>query len=153
MELNNLVLKPHLIFWNSIPVLLLLGYAGQSASVILSLGEAYYRIQPLDLTIWISGLYAVIGLGYWSMRRLKRPLSVWMNLIHMICTVGGVLLIVGMIFLIQENQTNATGRSDFSEDLNMGISVLLSIVGVAQFVFLINWFSGWMRPKRGTARA
>jgi formate hydrogenlyase subunit 3/multisubunit Na+/H+ antiporter MnhD subunit len=68
-----------------------------------------------------------------------------MNLIHMICTVGGVLIIVGMIFLIQESQTDTTTGGAFTDDLNSGISILLLIVGVAQGVFLINWMGGWKR--------
>jgi hypothetical protein len=146
--MDKLDLKPHLIFWNSIPIVLVMGYAERNASVVLNLGDAYYRIEPLDLTIWIAGLYAIIGLGYWTMRKLNRQLSPWMNLIHMICTAGGVILIVGMIFLIQEIESAEGGQNlGYIEDLNSGISVLLLIVGVAQGVFLINWLNGWMRPN------
>ena len=88
----------------------------------INVHDTYFVFSQIDLTILISILFGIIGLGYWIMLKTNRKLSKWLNLIHITLTFGGILLIWILAQLFREsimeydfnnNGTSETADLDF----------------------------------------
>lgn len=105
--------------------------------------DTYFIISKTDLTIVISTLFAIIGVGYWIMLKANRNLSKWLNLIHITLTFGGILLIWIFAQLFRESVM----ESNFNEILTFAIYLTTLIAVLGQIFFLVNIINGLMKKK------
>lgn len=146
--MKELIQKPHLIFLFAIPIILFFGIVNWSTTVDINIHDTYYVIAYFHLSILISLLFGIIGIGYWRMLKTKRELSKWLNLIHITFTFGGLLLIQLFSFLIVE--LNELSKSDdfvYNIQLEVQIILVAMVIILAQIVYPINILRGLIKKK------
>ena len=139
--MSRITNKPHLIFWLSIPLIMLSGFVSSIENLDINIHDTYYVFSLTDLNILISVLFAIIGLGYWIMLKANRKLSKWMNLTHITLTFGGILLIWILAQLFRESFM----EYDFNNNLTLAIYLITIIVVFGQIIYPINLVRGLIK--------
>ncbi|WP_146035265.1 hypothetical protein [Formosa algae] len=67
--------KPHLLLWFSIPLIMVIGLRSPNKSLSINIYDTYVVFSTTDLTIAISVLLGLIGLGYWIIQKTSRKLT------------------------------------------------------------------------------
>ena len=96
--------KPHLIFWLSIPLIILIGILSGTETMDVNVHDTYFVFTKYHLSILISTLFGIIGFGYWIMKKANRKLSKWLNWIHITLTFGSLLIMLGIPFISFERK-------------------------------------------------
>ena len=147
LKMNRITNKPHLIFWISIPIIILIGVLNRNEMLDVNIHDTYIVFSKTDLTIVISFLFAIIGLGYWIMLKSNRRLSKWLNLIHIALTFGGILIICILAQLFRESIM----EYDFNENLTLAIYLITLFAIIGQIVYPINIISGMIKKPNKTS--
>jgi hypothetical protein len=141
--MSKITNKPHLIFWLSIPLIILSGFVSSTENLVINKYDTYYVFSLTDLNILISILFAIIGLGYWIMLKTNGKLSKWLNLIHITLTFGGILL----IWILSQLYRESILEFDINENLTLAIYSITLIAVLGQIIFPINIISGLIKNK------
>ena len=141
--MSRITNKPHLIFWLSIPLIMLSGFLSSTENLVINKYDTYYVFSLTDLNIVISVLFAIIGLGYWIMLKTHRKLSKWLNLTHIALTFGGILL----IWILSQLYRESIVEFDFNDNLTLAIYAIALISVFGQIIFPINIISGLIKNK------
>jgi heme/copper-type cytochrome/quinol oxidase subunit 1 len=139
--------KPYLIFWTSIPIIILLGILTKADSFGFNIHDTYFVIGTNDLIILISILFGIIGLGYWILLKTKRKLSKWLNLIHITLTFGGILL----VWILSQLFRESIMEYNFNNNLTFGIYLIALIAIFGQLIYPINIICGIIRKRNKTS--
>ena len=142
-----LINKPHLIFLLSIPIIILFGILNRNEMLDINVHDTYFVFSQIDLTILISILFGIIGIGYWIMLKANRKLSKWLNLIHITLTFGGILLIWILAQLFRESIM----EYNFNNNLTFGIYLIALIAIFGQLIYPINIISGIIKKRNKTS--
>jgi heme/copper-type cytochrome/quinol oxidase subunit 1 len=144
--------KPYLIFWLSIPIIILIGFLSGTEPLDINLHDTYYVIEHGFISILISIIFGILGFGYWIMQKTNRRLSKWLNLTHIVLTIGGLLLIRILLQLFRELETESL-MSDFhfNENLNIAMFIIALIVIFGQIVYPINIIRGIILKRNKTS--
>ncbi|MFD2541339.1 hypothetical protein ACFSSB_03345 [Lacinutrix gracilariae] len=142
-----LINKPHLIFLLSIPIIILFGILDRNEMLDINVHDTYFVFSQIDLTILISILFGIIGIGYWMMLKANRKLSKWLNLIHITLTFGGILLIWILAQLFRESIM----EYNFNNNLTFGIYLIALIAIFGQLIYPINIISGIIKKRNKTS--
>jgi len=138
-----LIDKPYLIFWTSIPIIILLGILTKADSFGFNVHDTYFVIATNDLIILISILFGIIGLGYWIMVKANRKLSKWLNLIHIALTFGGILL----IWILSQFFRESIMEFEFNDNLTLAIYIIALILVLGQIIYPVNIIGGLIKNK------
>lgn len=141
--MNRPAEKPYMIFLCSIPLMLLIGLWNDDAVLDLNLYDTYYVIPYLDLTIFASILFGIIGMGYWIMEKAGKNQLKWLIWTHIGLTFGGILL----IWILSKFYRTEILEYKFNDSLTLIISLIVLLILLAQFVFPINIIYGLMKSK------
>jgi heme/copper-type cytochrome/quinol oxidase subunit 1 len=143
--MSNITNKPHLIFWISIPIIILFGIVNRNDMLYINVHDTYFVFSKTDLAIMLSILFAIIGLGYWMLLKASGKLSKLLNLIHMTLTFGGILLIWVLAQLFRKSIINY----DFNENLTLAIYIISLIAILGQIIYPLNIIRGLInRPTK-----
>ena len=141
--------KPYLIFWKSIPLIILINFFNGTKSLDINIHDTYYVIEPEVVSIPISIIFGIIGFGYWIMEKKDINLIKMLNLIHIILTLGGLLIIIILLQLYREPNTEKLLTDvNFNENLNITNFTTILIVLFGQIIYIINILSGIMKRKK-----
>ena len=144
--------KPYLIFWISIPIIILIGFLSGTEPLDINLHDTYYVIEHGVISILISIIFGIIGLGYWILTKTNKRLSKWMNLIHIVLTIGGLLIIWVLLQLYREPETETLlSDFDFNKNLNIATFIITLIVIFGQIVYPINIIRGIIKKQNKTS--
>tara|TARA_R110001606_G_C14962838_1_gene602121 strand:- start:88 stop:441 length:354 start_codon:yes stop_codon:yes gene_type:complete len=113
----------------------------------INVHDTYFVFSQIDLTILISILFGIIGIGYWMMLKANRKLSKWLNLIHITLTFGGILLIWILAQLFRESIM----EYNFNNNLTFGIYLIALIAIFGQLIYPINIISGIIKKRNKTS--
>lgn len=140
--------KPHLIFFLSMPLIILNGILNKNKMLDMNVHDTYFVFSQLDLSTLISILFAITGIGYWIMLKTNRKLYKWLNLIHITLTFGGILLIWILAQLFRESIM----EYDYNNKLTSAIYLIALISILGQIVYPINIISGIFRKRNKKSR-
>ena len=141
--MNKLIEKPHFIFLVSIPIIMLMGIFNKATVLDINISDTYYVIDYLYLTILISMLFGLIGIGYWIMQKTNRKLSNRLNWIHTVLTLGGTLL----IWILTKFYQTEIKEYEFNNNLTSSITLIILLVILGQLIFPINIIYGLIKKK------
>lgn len=80
-------LRPYLLFWLAMPLLLVLGYAGGGVFDI-QIGSTYWLLDRAALGLNSAGYLGITGLVYWLLEQRGRRPQWSLTLIHLVASVG-----------------------------------------------------------------
>ena len=104
--------------------------------------DTYFVFSKTDLTIVISILFTIIGLGYWIMLKANRKLSKWLNLTHIAVTFGGMITISLVPYLFNSKTESEFPLFDDLSRQNITITIVAIIIIFGQLFYLINLIIG-----------
>jgi len=143
---RKIMKKPHLIFWISIPVLILNGILNSNKMLDINIQDTYYVFSKTALIIVISSLLAIMGLGYYLTLKSKGKLSKWLNLIHVALTIGGMLT----VFILTQLFRESIMEYKFNNNLTMAIYIMAIITIFAQILYPINLIGALIKTRNKT---
>ena len=145
--MDSITNKAHLIFWISIPAILLIGITNWNGFLDISIHDTYYVIASPHVAFLISILFLLIGLGYWLMVTFNRPLSKWLTLIHMVITIDGSIIMWIASLLYTKPVTNPDNivYDDSLATLNAIYVIGFMVILIGQLIYLINIGLGLLR--------
>ena len=148
-RMNKLIEKPHLIFLFSIPLIILTGILSEDSVLDINIHDTYFVIAHLHLAILISILYGLIGLGYWIVQKANRKLSKSLNLIHVVLTIGGLIAIFGIPYLLFEStEESVFPLFEQMERQNSMLIMIILLILFGQLVYLVNITVGIFRKNK-----
>ncbi len=141
---NRFILKPYLIYMISIPFVILIGVLYRDLVIDINIKDTMFMMSFDHFTFFIVALFAGISFCYWLLLRFNVKLSYWLNLIHVLLTIGGLM---AMFYAL-----SFTGH-DFQDLLSKNKIFLLSIVIMifGQLILLINGCIGMWKKYVRTA--
>ncbi|MBT8288353.1 MAG: hypothetical protein KJO00_10055 [Bacteroidia bacterium] len=134
--MDQLLSRPHVFFWLSIPFVLVIGYYGNE-QFSLNFFDTYYVSSSRSIAIYISLGFAFFGLIYHRFLRSGYRLKKWLTLIHMFCTLDMAIL----FWLCHVWYSNTKDGMNSSIDFNTVFLVLLTIIGFGQLIFILHILS------------
>lgn len=138
ISMKKLILKPYLLFWFSIPIIVLIGFL-DNKSLDVSIYDTYFVFSKYHICIVTSIVFGVLGFGYWLMEILKRKQLKWLVSVHSWLTLGGTLVLIIFPYFFNKN--------DLIE-LNL-IAVLTSlIILIGQLFYILNFIIAMFKRKR-----
>ncbi|WP_103071637.1 hypothetical protein [Aquimarina sediminis] len=141
--MSKIFCKPYLLFWISIPIILLVIFFSGDSTLDINIHDTYFVIEHAYISYLVSITLGLIGLGYWIMIKLNRKLSKTLIAIHELLTLGGFLAIwiSNMIF-----KRVPLFDSIGTENLVLTIFALLIIIG--QVFYLLNLIMGLFKKEK-----
>ncbi len=140
--------KPHLIFWISIPIIILIGLLNRNEILDVNVHDTYFVFSKTDLTIVISILFMIIGLGYRIMLKAKRNLSKWLNLTHIVLTFGGIITISLIPYLFNYKTETEFPLFDDLAGQNITIIIVTILILFGQLIYLTNLITGMFNKNK-----
>ena len=145
--MSPIINKPHLIFWISIPILILLAFIHSDNYLDINVYDTMLVISYRHIMYSILILFGILGFGYWLMNRFKFQLSKWLNSIHIIITIGGFLIMLIMALIYREPHNELENLYSNSLTINSVLVILILIIILGQIIYLINIFIGLLRKR------
>ncbi len=114
---------------------MLSGFISSKEDLDINIHDTFYVFSLFDLNTLISISFGIIGLGYWIMLKANRKLSKWLNLIHIVLTFGGILL----IWILSQLYRESIMEFDFNDNLTLAIYsiALFAVIGQIIYPFII----------------
>ena len=142
--MDHLSKKPHLIFWLSIPVILLVGFLYGDDIIDINIHDTYYVVAAKHFGYLLAQLFGLIGLGYWVIFKTRKPLVKWMYWAHTALTLGGIILIWGLT----QFYSNSISDFDYNDRLTIVIIAILVLALLGQLLFFVNLLIGLINKKK-----
>ena len=132
--MQQLTEKPHLIFFLSIPIIILIGILIGDNVLDINVHDTYFVIAYYLFAILISIIFGIIGFGYWIIQKVDRKLSKWLNCIHIGLTFGGVFF----VWILSKLYRPEIMDYKFNNNLSLIITLVVLIIIAGQLIFPIN---------------
>ncbi len=141
--MNKLIKNPHLIFFISIPKIIIIGILSRDNVFDINVRDSYFVMNYLDFSIMISILFAIIGFGYWIMQKVDRKLSKRLNWVHIGLTFGGTLI----VWVLTKFYRTEIMDYKFNNNLSLVITLMILILIAEQLTFMVNIICGLTKKK------
>ncbi len=130
---------PHILFWFSIPFVLLIGFFG-APQVQLNWKDMNWVIISWEFAFIISIIYMFFGLIYYTLKNRRKRLNTVLTLLHLFCTLD-LAILFWIIYLF--------ARKDMDGSYEMTISgfseMIVVLVLIGQLFFIIQIISSLIR--------
>jgi hypothetical protein len=148
MPLKHYFRKSYTLCWIFAALALIIGLGAGDDLVDINIYDTYYLISSRFLGTLVTIALAVMGLGYYLMARFQKKLISWLTGIHLFLTLGGIVLIGLVCFVLSLTESFGELISTDAMVLLENI-ILLSIVVVimAQPIYVINLLLGMFRSE------
>ncbi|MCH4551447.1 hypothetical protein [Aestuariibaculum lutulentum] len=132
--LYKLLDRPYLIFWISIPIIILNAAYSRNDTMQFNVYDTYYIFSRFHLFLSITIAFAFMGLGYWIMHKAGKCLCQPLSILHITLTFGGIFTvwIISICLRVSIMQYNT------SDHLTNAIYLVSFIVLFSQIVYPIN---------------
>ncbi|AXT57884.1 hypothetical protein D1815_19785 [Aquimarina sp. AD1] len=148
--LLKLLKKPYLLFWGIIPLLLLISYYEADQTLDVNIHDTYYVFSRQQLIILISILFGLTGFIYWLLERFNFKTVTLLNLLHLIFTIGIILINNIQEFLVDY----FLGKSYYTNShvSNSSIWLFILIISIGQIIFVVNIFLAILKGRSYTTK-
>jgi len=150
LKMSRIIKKPHLIFFISAPLILLFGLLNRNEIIDLNIHDTYFVFSKADLSIMISILFTTIGIGYWIMLKSNRKLSKWLNFIHIALTIGGIITIILIPYLLSSKTESEYPLFDGLAKQNLMIGIVTILIFFGQFIYITNLIIGILNKNKNS---
>lgn len=89
----------------------------------------------------------MLGSGYWVVNKIKGDLTEPLSWIHLIFTIGGILLAL-ILNTLPDSGAEVKGDYETFRLINFGISGAMLAIILSQPLYLINLITGFFRRKK-----
>lgn len=140
--------KPQIYLWATAILILVIAFIRyDSESVIdINVHDTYFVIHHLIITELIAGLLFIEGILYWIFQKANRKLNKMLTKVHLIVTIGGIMIYPIIISLLGWNNENS------HEVLNIVWAMLILVILFAQILFILNLLTGLLKRNNNTGR-
>jgi heme/copper-type cytochrome/quinol oxidase subunit 1 len=137
-----MISRPYVVFWFLIPIILLVGLINPKEILDINIDDTYYVIQHSHLVILIAIYFCILGLGYWIIEKTCGKLIRNLNRVHLILTIG-CLLIIWILFqfyqeIKPENLVDFIEGNKLNENISFAIFIITMVWIIGQLLFSVN---------------
>jgi heme/copper-type cytochrome/quinol oxidase subunit 1 len=137
-----MISRPYIVFLFLIPIILLIGLVNPKEILDVNIDDTYYVIQHSHLAILTAIYFCILGLGYWVIEKTCGKLIRNLNRIHLVLTIGCLLIIWILFQFYQEikpgNLVGYIEGNKLNENLSFAIFIITMIWIIGQLLFPIN---------------
>ena len=132
-------------------LILIIGILGRKSFDVfdLNIGDTYYVIEHMDLTLMISFCYFLLGSGYWFVQKaMKKVLVTYLTLIH--CAIlFGSFLVYWLVYFFSNVITKKPFPLFYDYELinQTLVIIFLLIFFIGQPVYFVNLLIGIFRKR------
>ena len=141
--MNKLTEKPHLLFFLSIPLVILIGFLSGDEVVDINIHDTYFLIERLDLALMLALFVGIMGIGYWILYKTQGKLLKWSYWTQVGITFGGAFV----VWVLTKCYRPEYMEYEFNNKLTLLISLLVILMGIAQLLFPLNILYGILKKK------
>ncbi|MBW1298418.1 hypothetical protein [Aquimarina litoralis] len=87
----KLIKHPYVIFWSSIPILLLVSHYKANQTLDINIHDTYYVFSQQQLCVFLSVFFGITGLVYWLLKKFNFKTIPILAVLHIFFSVGVVL--------------------------------------------------------------
>ncbi len=135
--MKNVFQKPFFFFWMLIPIFILINVLDLKKSIDINIHDTYIIIEISQLSLYAVFLFLLIGVNYFIIHKLTKPLNTWITRVHIILQI--VVLIPFIIFLISDEITPSLSSTILSMDANLFIVIQFLIFFISLIIHFINF--------------
>ncbi|UGU17291.1 hypothetical protein LS482_05320 [Sinomicrobium kalidii] len=147
--MTRLLNKPHLIFWFSIPFIMLFGFVNGHKTLDVNIHATYYVIGYEYLSVIIALLFGMIGLGYLIVQKANGKLTRWLTLAHLVSVFGGSALLWGISMLYRNNLSEFNlADMKYNQKLDAVLFITVLVIFFTQFVYPFNLIRAMFRKQK-----
>ena len=147
--MNLLFKKPHLAFFFTIPVILLLGVFGGDSTLDINVHDTYFVIANPSVAMFIAVFFGMLGGGYWIIQTVGGKLSTWLSAIHIFITIGGILAAFSVPFFIFGSHSESSfPMYDEVALKNQILAFIIVIILFGQLLYLVHLVLAIVRKNR-----
>lgn len=134
--------NPYFIFLTLIVIFLAIGFLNAEETLDINIHDTYFVISYLYFAVLLSVIYTFLAILYFALIKLKFPLIKWLISIHVIVSVGGLVLIWIFSQLKREMapgdiESYIAGMT-FNDKMLLGIFITVLTMVATQVVFVVN---------------
>jgi len=149
--MNFIKKKPYFLFFGLIVILLSFGFYKGMETIAINIHDTYYVISWKDAMIFISFIYGLLALIYFTLLKLKFRLVNWMTISHVLISIIGLFLIFILSKIVRETSPGDLMKLmndiDFNEKITIGIWITaFAIIGI-QTLFFMNAIYALVKGK------
>lgn len=141
------ITRPEKICWIAIPPILLTGLMTLNETLDIQVHDTYFVFSNFHLGILSGLILGILGLGYWFVNKIKGDLTESLTWVHLIFTIGGILLAL-MLTTLPDSGAEVKGDYETFRFINFGISGAMLAIILSQPLYLINLITGFFRRKK-----
>ena len=130
--MKTIIKKPHLLFFSIIPIFIIVGFLKIGDIIDLSIYNTFFAVKVHYWCYFSAGFIGLIGLNYYLIYWLKKPLIQILSLFHILFQIGALILFIFCVFLMNN-------KRNFSSDFISNID-FYSILSISFMLFLISFF-------------
>lgn len=143
--------KPYFIFIALIVIFLTVGFFNPKKDLDINIHDTYFVISYLYFAVLLSVIYTFLAIIYFVVLKLKFTLISWMTVLHVLVSVGGLVLI--WIFS-QFIRKTASGNFEsmlsdiyFNNKMTLGIVISIFSIVAMQVVFVVNVVQAFVKGR------
>jgi heme/copper-type cytochrome/quinol oxidase subunit 1 len=120
------------------------------ATFDVNVHDTYYVAARLHIAVFVAIIYALLGVGYWVYNKSRLKLNNRLTTIHTFVSLGGVVVYwLLMFYYFYKKSQFSNFLFDTSTDvLNLGLTIIVSIVALVQPLYLINLIIGIIKRNK-----
>lgn len=150
--MNVIKEKPYFLFIGLIVNLLSFGFYKRMETIDINIHDTYYVMSWIDAMIFISFIYGILALIYFTLLKLKFKLVNWMTISHVLISIIGLFLVFILSKIVRETSPGDLMKLmkdiDFNEKITIGIWItVFAIIGI-QTLFFMNAIYALVKGKQ-----
>ena len=138
--MKTIIKKPHIFFFSIVPIFIIVGILKTNKVIDVTVYNTFFAVK-VNYWCYFSAVFTgLIGLNYYLIHWLKKPLIQVLSLFHIIFQVGALIPFIFCIFFI--NTRGILNPEIFKNELDpynlLSLSFILFLVSF--FLHLLNFF-------------
>ncbi len=122
--MNYIIHKPYIIFWSLIPILWIYGFSFDDETLDVNIHDTYFVISIFHFLNFLCFLFFGMGLTYYAIHKLNKKRRLLLTYIHIIGTLGGILVITLLPLLFTSESDWETKETLFLVQLILFLIIL-----------------------------
>jgi hypothetical protein len=144
---KTIIKKPHLLFFSLVPLFLIIGFIKTNEIIDVTVYNTFFAVKVHYWCYFSAVFLGLIGLNYYLIHWLKKPLVQILSLFHVIFQIAAIVPFVFCIFFINEKRSYNYDSFLNGVDLYNVLSTSFLLFLVSFFLHLLNFFISLISKK------
>lgn len=145
--MKTIIKKPHLFFFSIIPIFIIVGFVKTDDVIDVSIYNTFFAIKAHYWCYFSAAFLALIGLNYYLIYWLKKPLIQILSLFHILFQAAALILFIFCVLLMNSKRSFNSNFISYNIDFYNILSISFMLFLVSFFLHLLNFFISLVSKK------